>query len=591
MRERLALLAAVALSSWARADVFSPGELSRAHQSLEGIRNCSQCHPAGGQLSQETCLECHTELKGRVAKGNGLHGRIPEEKRNCEECHKEHQGKGFDIVDWGKAGKTGFDHGRSGWPLKGKHASVQCETCHQPKRVLVPLIQELLAKHPDRVTFLGLRTKCEACHFDEHRGQLKADCDYCHREASWKPPSGFTHDETKYPLKGKHQKVECAKCHPTSSDPEPGVFPAPVSETFLKLNQLDFKQCSDCHKDPHDNSLGARCSSCHTVEGWKIIRNAAAERSFHEKTRYPLKGEHLEVACNACHGPFPGIPARFKGLPFSRCNDCHVDAHQGQLSPVNARGTPPDCAACHSVDGFLPAKFTQAQHEKTKYPLEGSHKAVACTACHAANPALKERISEAVQAEVKRKHRKPLFSMLTFDFKGSLQACDTCHKDPHQNQFDARAGGCAKCHGLESFHALRFDHQKDSSFHLEGKHAEVPCEKCHAPAKAGEPLVYTPLQSTCESCHADPHARQFGDARCETCHTLKDFKTLAFQHQPPFTTFVLEGKHRDLACVKCHPMVKVRGAKPVQRFTGAPAECEGCHKDFHQGAFKGFEPP
>ncbi len=66
---RRGLLLVLQCGPAAHADIFSPGELAKPHEDLEGMRNCTQCHPAGDQLSQGTCLACHTELKGRVEAG------------------------------------------------------------------------------------------------------------------------------------------------------------------------------------------------------------------------------------------------------------------------------------------------------------------------------------------------------------------------------------------------------------------------------------------------------------------------------------------------------------------------------------------
>lgn len=115
---RWGLLAAL-IATTASADIFSPGELATPHAELEGISQCTQCHPAGGQLSQEVCLDCHLELKPRVEKGLGFHGRIPTDKRSCEGCHPDHRGRPFELIDWGPKGQKGFDHDRAAWALEG----------------------------------------------------------------------------------------------------------------------------------------------------------------------------------------------------------------------------------------------------------------------------------------------------------------------------------------------------------------------------------------------------------------------------------------------------------------------------------------
>lgn len=581
----LAVTAALLLAGRARADLFSPGELAKQHQNLSGMSNCTQCHPAGGQLSADKCLDCHTELKPEVQAGRGYHGHLSaEQKTKCETCHHEHQGVTFALVNWGKGGKKAFEHARTGWPLEGGHAPVECEKCHEP-RFQSAAIKALLQKQPGRESYLGTPTACAACHFDEHRGQLGNECQSCHVVKAWKPAPSFDHGTLEFPLEGKHKKVACEKCHPSQNGTEAkGTFPAPKHETFAKYNGLDFKKCTDCHKDPHDNKFGQRCTSCHTVDGWLIIRNAAQERSFHDKTRFPLKGEHLDAPCKSCHGPLPGMPVKFKGLPFDTCATCHADAHEGQLGPVK-------CETCHTVDGFSPPRFELAQHQKTSFPLEGAHQLVGCRGCHPASPAVLAKVPAALKLKLTRQRRPLLVSAALFDVGKKPEACESCHQDVHQGQFEKKA--CSTCHDVQAFQTVKFDHQKDSRFHLDGAHAKVTCAKCHGPDARGV-VRYKPLSLQCNACHADVHAGQFSAAgalaACEKCHTVEAFKpAVAFEHAPPFTTFELDGAHQKVACGKCHPAVKTKGVEVV-RYRPLPRTCEGCHSDFHHGAFEGFTP-
>lgn len=591
----LALVGMLTVSAVARADLFSPGELAKPHQELEGISNCTKCHPAGDKLSQEACLTpCHTELKPSINAGKGLHGRLPEEKRACESCHGDHKGRAFAIVDWSPGGKKAFDHRRTGWPLKGAHFKTECDKCHERRLITWPVAIKLLETRPH--TLLGVDQACEACHFDEHRGQQKEDCGYCHGEKDWKPAPGFDHDNANYALKGKHKKVKCEKCHPSQKDEVKHGFPAPKSETFLKLNNLEYATCTDCHKDPHENRFGPRCSSCHTVDGWNIIRNASEEREFHEKTRYPLKGAHLDVECRACHGPYPGQRAKFKNMKFEDCTDCHPDSHVGQIA---TQGTKlPDCTVCHSVDGFMPAQYGLVEHQKTKYPLEGAHAVVPCDACHEQVASLQKKIPAAVLADLRRKRRVELFSLAIFDFPKPSEKCDSCHADVHKGQLEKP---CDACHEAASFTKVRFDHQKDSRYPLTGKHEKVPCEKCHfVPTGSkdqveGKPVVlYRPMDQKCGACHPDEHAGQFvkkgKPVDCDACHTTDDWKKGKFKHEPPFTTYVLDGEHVKVPCEKCHPKVTIGPKLSVVRYTPVTRTCEGCHADFHKGGFQGFEP-
>lgn len=602
----LALVAATA----ARADLFSPGELARAHAAYEGLSNCTQCHPAGKQLSAEACLACHTELKGKVAAGKGLHGRMTaEQKAACWTCHPDHQGRPFEMIEWGKEGEKGFDHKRTGWPLKGGHAPpLECAKCHEKRLLADPAVTAMLAKQPERKSWLGLPTACWRCHFDEHRGQLAEkghECQKCHDEKAWKPAPLFDHQDSEYPLKGRHRaqvnpKIKCEDCHPKKVDEETaaGVFPAPkVPGSFAAYAPINHRSCLDCHRDPHTGRFGQRCQSCHTVEGWRIVRNAVAERQFHDKTRYPLRGAHADVECAACHN-LPGRAPRFKGLLFEACTDCHYDAHFGQIAKDAPKAAGPKCDKCHTVEGFTPSHYDAEQHAKTKFPLEGGHRAVACGLCHPRQAALADKVPAALRKMLRSSRRIELFSTVSFDPPKRLDRndrCEVCHLDPHAGQFDARAGGCPSCHKVSSFADVAFDHTKDSRYPLTGKHAQVKCAACHQPLKGGRVVRYKPLDLACAACHADVHAGQLAKVAgkptdCERCHDTADFKKPRFKHEPPFTEYKLEGKHAKAQCVACHADVPTAPGVVTRRYKPLPSTCEGCHDDYHRGAFKGFEP-
>jgi hypothetical protein len=77
---------------------------------------------------------------------------------------------------------------------------------------------------------------------------------------------------------------------------------------------------------------------------------------------------------------------------------------------------------------------------------------------------------------------------------------------------------------------------------------------------------------------------------CARCHGDGGFKPSRFEHRPPFTAFVLEGRHYQLTCAACHREVTFAGGAHATRFKGLPASCAGCHVDVHRGAFEGFAP-
>jgi hypothetical protein len=597
----LAVLAVLGAAPAGAADVFSPGELSQAHEKLEGLSNCTKCHAAGEQLSPDKCLECHAEIRIRMSAGKGFHGRLEPGARACEQCHHEHQGRDFAIVDWGEGGQRKFDHARIGYPLRGKHAPVECAACHDSRRVADQALRELVGK--GRKTLLGAPVACSACHFDEHRGQMGQDCKKCHNEQGWKPAPGFDHGKTAYPLRGKHARVACDKCHAKAAEAVPvtaGALLQPKSASWLRYKPVSFETCLDCHKDPHQNRFGQDCQKCHTVEDWrKVMGEGAGERAFHQKARYPLTGGHAQVACQACHGPWPGQRAIFKGLAFEACTDCHADAHVGQM----ARRGHDACDQCHTVQGYKPARFGLAEHARTRYPLEGAHRVVACSTCHPQDPRVAERFPAAVRRDLERKKRPVKVSSALYDIGGDTRRCDTCHLDPHAGQLavaPGKATECQRCHDLSSFTKVRFDHQKDSRYPLTGKHATAACASCHRAAQtASVPVArYKPLETACASCHLDPHVGQLaqggaaGDRAtdCARCHETADWKTTLFRHAPPFTDYALTGRHAKVACAKCHLEVPLGQGATARRYKPLPRNCEACHADFHKGAFQGFEP-
>jgi hypothetical protein len=618
---RIGLGALLGLAVWAaeaRAQFFSPGDLARPHAAFEGLDNCVKCHDQQQHESPERCLACHTELVPGISKHTGLHGRMAAQTRDqCQRCHPDHRGRDFHLIDW-EGGEAKFQHAKTGYVLQGKHAQIRCEACHARPRVVVPPIARMLAADPARATFLGLSTRCESCHFDEHRGELGHECQRCHTETAWRPTPAFDHQRTAFPLRGKHAPVPCAKCHPSVSDeePPPPSFLTPRASSFMQMKPIDHDTCASCHDDPHDGKLGPRCASCHTETSWRVISpDGGVDRAFHKRTEFPLAGAHASVPCRSCHGPFPGSPARFKGLAFARCSDCHEDAHVGQLTVTNANGRRrPDCGACHDVNAFAPPRFELEQHAQTRFPLDGAHRTTACRACHPTDLRLEALVPTAVKAKLRHERRPALLvSLAVMRPRRASKVCSGCHEDIHQGQFTAelRESDCRACHQTSSFSALVFDHDFNSRFPLTGAHRQAACASCHPREPIhlnGTPAVrYQPLPLSCAGCHADQHQGQFtwettrapddtpvrrGSAQdCSFCHQTVAFKQTLFSHDDArFTSFALQGKHAQLPCDACHRTVQLAEGVRTVRYRPLPRACADCHVDFHHGDFRGFEP-
>ncbi len=590
----LAALVLVADATPAWAQLFSPGDLSKPHAKLEGLKACTRCHEVGNQLSAAKCESCHAALAKRIKEGKGFHGQLSKEQRGaCAECHREHQGRNFQLIDW-RGGQSSFDHKKAGWSLEGAHKKTKCSNCHNAKLISEVEVKQAVAKDPSLKTFLGLSNRCVGCHFDEHRGQEGDRCERCHSALKWKSTPGFNHAKSDFPLRGKHARVACDKCHEQQRDEMTPVdsFPKPLHTSFLKLKDVPHQTCGQCHPDPHHGRFGSRCQSCHNESSWRDIKSRGKNVAFHDKTRFPLRGLHATVDCKACHGPFREKKAVFRGLRFDSCSRCHIDAHFGQLTAARSKSGA-SCEACHSVDGFVPARYETEDHQKARFGLDGAHQAVPCSSCHVKDA----RLTSANKVAIDKASRRGMavdVSSARFSFKGSVEQCNGCHRDVHDGQFGKKP--CTQCHTTASFASLHFDHNRDTDFALDGKHAGAACDSCHkVEKKHGNKIVrYAPLDKSCASCHRDVHYGQFADSTgavdCGRCHTPVAWKPTSFDHNDPrVSAFALVGKHAKTPCERCHPAVKV-GDVQVRRYKPIPVHCEDCHTDVHEGAFAEFAP-
>ena len=131
------------------------------------------------------------------------------------------------------------------------------------------------------------------------------------------------------------------------------------------------------------------------------------------------------------------------------------------------------------------------------------------------------------------------------------------------------------------------------------------CKSCHdfgAGRRSFRCLeCHTEIQHRLDA-HAGFHARVYkrsaAEADCARCHMEHNGEKFAlikldrssFDHTGQ-TGFALEGKHRLLACEKCHSernvpqnvRSQIRVKDPNRTFLGLRRECTGCHQDAHRG--------
>lgn len=542
-----------------------PGAVSAVHEKYEG--ECLKCHTIGQKQFFQKCLDCHKEVKEDVAKKRGFHGKT--DVSACETCHAEHGGreKGLVVLDQAK-----FDHRQTEYALAGKHQETPCAQCHlKPKYRETPrdcvschqqkdkhkgaLGRECARCHNPKawteISFDHSTTKfrleakhqqvaCEKCHTsqpfdavpktcvgchqkeDKHKGILGRQCEQCHTAKSWKEPL-FDHGKTAFALTGRHQKVDCLKCHTTPQ----------LKETP--------KVCVTCHKkdDYHKGKLGTECARCHTAAAWKQVK------FDHSTTKYPLIGKHTDVPCAKCH-----VQERYKLA--TECSTCHKkdDPHKGKLGAV--------CERCHAERGWK--EIQKFDHQKADFPLLGKHTTVRCAQCHKTQ-LFTDASSLCIDCHVKDDYHKGSFGKkceschtadrwkkITFDHakqtkfqltgKHADVTCAKCHVKPlfvqptpskchechgkddyHKGKFGKK---CEVCHTTDDWKRVTFNHEKDAGYALTGKHVGVKCDECHV-----RPLFTGGVSRYCVTCHRrdDPHAGELGE-RCEMCHSETDFKII-----------------------------------------------------------------
>jgi len=261
-------------------------------------------------------------------------------------------------------------------------------------------------------------------------------------------------------------------------------------------------------KSRHRDSVlaGMDCSACHTTEGWALSDTAGAKGGFdHDKTGFPLTGEHEKTICTGCHKP--------KTQVRRECFSCHTDRHRGRLGL--------QCDACHNAKSWSDTRAIR-QHRLTRLPLTGVHAVLDCTSCH-----------------IRRNER---------EFLPVPADCFACHADDYRrpdvhpnHQGDPNdpsvapfSRDCTMCHRPSSWTPAVVEpssvqapllvqvQSHDRVFALSfGKHRGADCKSCH-------PSPRNMRLASCNGCHAHDKAtlrKQHGRflspqnaSQCLSCH-------------------------------------------------------------------------
>ena len=469
--------------SWAGAsfDHSTTGfPLTGAHATVQ----CTQCHVNGNyNLTTSTCVSCHLkDFQGTTNPNHVQQGFT----QTCETCHN--------TGAWQPAQ---FDHSKSGFPLTGAHAAVQCAQCHV------------------NGNYNLTSTACVTCHLTDFQNtnnpshvqaNFPQTCQQCHNTTSWNGAT-FDHSTTGFALTGAHNTLQCSQCHINGN-----YTLTSANTTCVSCHLTNFQ--TTANPNHVQANFPQTCQQCHNTTTWG---NGTFD---HSTTGWALTGFHATVTCAQCHanGNYTLTSAN------TACASCHMADFQATNNPGHvAAGFPTDCSVCHSTASWAGANFN---HATTGFPLTGAHTGLQCAQCHASN-----------------------------NYNLTSTACVTCHLTNFQsttNPNHVTSGfpqQCDVCHNTTAWIPSAFNHN-NTPFPLTGAHTTVACANCHVNNN------YTTVPMDCYSCHkaqytatTNPNHQSAGfPTACATCHTTTAWTGATFNH----TYFPLNHGGANGVCATCH---------------------------------------
>ncbi len=573
-------------------------ELTNGHSG----KQCSECHKGTTTEASSDCISCHqanyNEAENHVAQN------FPKE---CLQCHT--------TVSWDGAD---FDHNKTAFPLTGSHVATECSACHTNG-------------------YEGTSTLCSACHIEKYNtaqnpnhtaAGISNECETCHQTTAW-VPSNFNHTTTTgFELTNGHSGKQCSECHKgTTTEASSDCISchqANYNEAENHVAQNFPKECLQCHTTvswdgadfDHNKTafpltgshVATECSACHTngYEGTSMLCSACHIEKYNTAQNPNHTAAGISNQCETCHQTTAWVPSNFNhttttgfeltnGHSGKQCSECHkgttteassdcISCHQANYNEAEnhvAQNFPKECLQCHTTVSWDGADF---DHNKTAFPLTGSHVATECSACH------------------------------TNGYEGTSTLCSACHIEKYntaQNPNHTAAGisnQCETCHQTTAWVPSNFNHTTTTGFELTNGHSGKQCSECHKGTT-------TEASSDCISCHqanyneAENHVAQNFPKECLQCHTTVSWDGADFDHNK--TAFPLTGSHVATECSACHTngyegtstlcsachIEKYNTAQnPNHTAAGISNECETCHQttawvpsNFNHTTTTGFE--
>jgi len=336
------------------------------------------------------------------------------------------------------------------------------------------------------------------------------------------------HEQTNFPLLGKHRSVPCGDCHRN------GVIAGTPSA------------CEACHwqrrrDDPYQLRLGTACADCHTPFDWKKLQPGSWEHG--QATGFPLAGVHKTMDCAACH------PGNTFTDQSGDCYSCHRRQYEGAPNHVSAHYAT-DCRQCH----FSMTTWRGSQSTHATFPLQGRHAAAACADCHKNNV-----------------------------YAGTPRECVGCHLQDYNSALNPNhrlagySSDCLSCHGSAALSWKNAVVNHDLFWPLLGAHKTLECNLCHASGYD--------LPRDCYGCHrtdyektTNPNHQQAGySTACQDCHRTShiSWNQAVFTHNFP----IQSGKHAGFACTDCHLNANYNIFSCIDCHTHSKNEMDDKHDD------------
>lgn len=323
--------------------------------------------------------------------------------------------------------------------------------------------------------------------------------------------------------------------------------------------------CVYAQKSPHESNLKVDCAECHTIENWKV--NSKAISFDHNKaTKFKLDGQHKQIDCKMCHETLKFCDTKGK----DECVSCHTDMHNQTLGS--------DCASCHNTSSWIVADI-KGLHQKTRFPLVGSHAVALCRDCHKSGTELR---FDPLGVECVDCHRANYLSTTSPNHitSGYSTECVECHSQAAptwtasnflHDFFPLTAGhanlSCIECHGegkyskvpTDCFYCHEFDYNKTTSPNHVQQNFSQNCTECHTTGPSWLTAEYREHDSKNFPIYSGEHKGEWD--KCTDCHTGGDISTFSctncHEHNKTSMNLVHLGKsgyeYKSSSCYSCHP--------------------------------------